>query len=292
MNTEADFTMAPDWRGRSWALARVVLFIAAFVGLNIGINIGLHAIIPPDAPKGTGIFVATIVLTLMTILLTFVMAKISGRPFGAYGLGGSRRLRNFIIGSIAGIALLAALLFLQSTLGVYAFGVISGDPATLAEYGALYVVLFLAVATNEELLFRGYVLVELSRVMSFWPAAILLAALFGFAHYANEGPQGVVGGAQAGLFALVASYAFLKTRSLWLSIGLHFGWDYAESYIFGVGNSGNAAVNSLLNGSPHGPDMLTGGTVGPEGTPLASIFVLAMLIFAFALRTPRDRASA
>lgn len=290
-STEANFAIAPDWAGRIWSIVRIIVFIAAFVGLNIAINFGLHQVIPPDAPPGTGIFFSSLVLVATTLALTAAMALVTRRPIGIYGFRGPHGLRNLFVGAIAGIALLAALLFVQSALGVFSFGTVAGEPKFLALFAVVYIVLMLAVATNEEFLFRGYVLVELSRVMSFWPAAVVLAALFGLAHFAVEGPQGIVGGAQAALFALVASCAFLKTGSLWLSVGLHFGWNYAESYIFGVNDSGNVAVGSLLKGTAHGPDILTGGTVGPEGTPLASIFVLAMLAVVWALRTRGDNAS-
>lgn len=212
------------------------------------------------------------------ILLIVVMAWVSGRPFGAYGYAGPGKARNLSIGTICAISLFAAQLLAENLLGWYSWGHLEGGGFALLRYGLFYAVLFLVVGLTEESLFRGYALVELSRAISFWPAAILLSVLFGLPHWLKGGGESVIGGIQAGLLGLVLAYSFCRTGSLWFAIGAHAGWDYGETFIFGVPNSALKFEGSALHPTIHGPDWLTGGAAGPEGSVL-SIFPLAALAF-------------
>ena len=155
---------------------------------------------------------------------------------------------------------------------------------------ALYALFAFSVAVFEETLFRSFILVQLSRTIGFWPAAVVSAALFGLAHSGNvgEAPFGLL---VAGLGGLVFAYAFRRTGALWFSIGFHAAWAYAEDFVFGVPDSGNVQQGALLHPLIHGPDWLTGGKVGPEGSLLAlAAIVAAGLVVRFAL--PRHAADA
>jgi hypothetical protein len=77
-----------------------------------------------------------------------------------------------------------------------------------------------------------------------------------------------------------------RTGSLWFAIGLHASWDYSESFIYSVPDSGLTATGHLLNSSLHGPRWLTGGSVGPEGGVL--IFVIIIMMSAAFDRLYRD----
>ncbi len=71
---------------------------------------------------------------------------------------------------------------------------------------------------------------------------------------------GHVGLFLAGLFL---AYAYLRTRRLWLPIGLHIGWNFFESTVLGFPVSG-LSLFGLLQNSLAGPDIYTGGAFGPE----------------------------
>ncbi|BCJ37406.1 hypothetical protein Athai_49090 [Actinocatenispora thailandica] len=60
--------------------------------------------------------------------------------------------------------------------------------------------------------------------------------------------------------------AYVATRKLWVPIGLHFGWNYAEAAIFSTEVSGNGGNQGLLDATMHGPALITGGEFGPEGS--------------------------
>ncbi len=66
---------------------------------------------------------------------------------------------------------------------------------------------------------------------------------------------------QAG-FMLPAAYIF--SRSLWLPVFLHFGWDFAEPGIFGGINPSTSLAHGLFTSTINGPSLVTGGRSGPQ----------------------------
>ena len=201
----------------------------------------------------------------------------------AYGLPLRRdALRQAGLGAAFGIlavAVVCGVLILAHTMRL-------GAPAlTVGEglgYGLRWGIAFLAVAAMEEILFRGYPLVTLARGIGFWPASLLLSALFTAAHLRNAGES------SAGLFAVFLFgmlFCVMKQRTgaLWYGIGLHAGWDWAQSFLFGVPDSGTVARGRAFVPSIDGVAWLTGGTAGPE----ASAITLALLLGALYLLTLR-----
>lgn len=81
----------------------------------------------------------------------------------------------------------------------------------------------------------------------------------------NKGPEliekiearNVIRGIQAMLAAVAFAFSLRMTGSLWLAIGSHSGWDYAESFIFGVPNSALVFADRALHPLIHGPVWIT-----------------------------------
>jgi len=123
-----------------------------------------------------------------------------------------------------------------------------------------------AAAVTEELLFRGILFRIVEERTGTWIALALTSVLFGLSHLLN--PHASLWGAiaiaiEAGAM-LAAAYA--ATRTLWVPIGLHFGWNFAAAGIFGAVVSGNGESDGLLNGVTSGPILLSGGEFGPEAS--------------------------
>jgi hypothetical protein len=142
----------------------------------------------------------------------------------------------------------------------------------------MWAVAFLVVGLAEEFLFRGYVLATLSEGIGFWPVAVVLSVLFGAVHLSNLG-ENPTGALSAVMIGLLFCFALRRTGSLWFAIGLHAAWDYGESFIFSVPNSGVLVKGHLLNSHFRfgAPAWLTGGSVGPEG----SVFVFIVIAILF-----------
>ena len=137
----------------------------------------------------------------------------------------------------------------------------------------------LLAAILEEILFRGFLFRLSEKLFGLWGALVLTSALFGAAHAFNPGAtlaSCVAIALEAGLL-LGAAYA-LKQR-LWLPIGLHLGWNFAEGSIFGMSISGRTTQGSLIAGTLRGRDLLTGGAFGPENSLPAVVICLAAALF-------------
>jgi membrane protease YdiL (CAAX protease family) len=114
--------------------------------------------------------------------------------------------------------------------------------------------------------------------IGFWPAAILLSLLFGRVHLENPG-EGWVGAAGVVMIGLVFAFALRRTGNLWLVVGWHASFDFGETFLFSVPNSGIVFDGHLSNASLHGANWLTGGTVGPEGS-VFSFLTMGLLAIA------------
>jgi hypothetical protein len=131
----------------------------------------------------------------------------------------------------------------------------------------------------EEFLFRGYSQFTLAEGMRFWPAAIFLSLLFGAGHLQNAGEAwpGALAAAYIGFFFC---FTLRRTGNIWFAVGLHAAWDYGETFVYGVPDSGIVAPGHLLNSSLHGPRWLTGGKVGPEAS-IACFVVISLMFLVF-----------
>ncbi len=218
-----------------------------------------------------------IALMLTAIVPGLAMARLEGRPFGDFGLPVRQAFRrNFWVGTAWGIASLSLLLLVIRVAGGYSFGSLALHGASIVKFALFYAVFFLFTGFAEEFLVRGYSQWILSRGMHFWPAAALLSAGFGALHSGNPGESkgGLIAAALIGFFFCLT---LRRTGDLWWAVGFHMSWDWGESYLFSVPDSGGTMTGHLLNSSFHGPAWLTGGSVGPEGSLL--VFVVIAAIF-------------
>ena len=63
--------------------------------------------------------------------------------------------------------------------------------------------------------------------------------------------------------------AYVLTRNIWLAVGVHMSWNFTQGYVFGVEVSGVSQPYSMLKTALSGPDLLTGGSFGPEASILS-----------------------
>jgi len=224
----------------------------------------------------------------MLLFASWIMARWEHRKIADYGLPSNRILRSeFWKGAIIGFGSLSVLLIAMRFVGVFHFGSISLSGVETLLWGLGFAIAFIIVGLEEEFMFRGYPLFTLTTGMTFWPAAILLSALFGFGHYGNAG-ETILGLSNASFGGLLFAFVLRRTGNLWLPIGLHAGWDYAQTFFYGVPDSGFVLPGHLFNPTFTGSKWLTGGSVGPEGSILCTLIFIVMWI-AFALWFPTNR---
>ena len=195
-----------------------------------------------------------------------LMARLERLPAGVYGLPlGLAFGKRFWQGIFLGLCEVSLLVGLIAAFGGYSFGNLAVHGTGLIGWGLLWAVAFVLVGLSEEFMFRGYVQYTLTRGIGFWPGAVCLSLVFGAAHLKNPG-EGIVGAANVAVTGLVFAFALRRTGNLWLAVGWHAAFDFAETFLFSVPDSGFVFDHHLSNVVLQGPAWLTGGTVGPEGS--------------------------
>lgn len=127
----------------------------------------------------------------------------------------------------------------------------------------------LLAAVAEELAFRGGAFRILEDMFGTTAALATSAALFGLLHAGNPGATAISTAAIALEAGLLLAAAYALTRNLWLPIGIHFGWNFTESGIFGTIGSGFSTGKGVFATTLSGPTLLTGGNFGPEASVVA-----------------------
>lgn len=228
------------------------------------------------------------VMFASALIASAVMARLERRPFAMYGLPWRQAFQGrFWEGGLWGFLAISVVLAIMHEVGVFMYGGTALAGTAIVKYGAIWAGVFLLVGFSEEYVFRGYPLFTLSTGMRFWPAALLLSALFGAIHL-NNGGEDWLGAFTAGLIGLFFCLTLRRTGSLWFAIGAHMGWDWGETFFYGVPDSGQSARGHLLTPLFHGSKWLTGGTVGPEGSVVVVAVIVAMFVL-FNWRFPGKR---
>ena len=146
---------------------------------------------------------------------------------------------------------------------------------------------FALVAMVEEIAFRGYAF------QRFIGAIGPFGATLGFAVF-YAALQALLPGSSylsvliAALFSVLLSTTYLRTRALWVSWGLNFGWKASRALLFGLAVSGVSSHSSVIEGDPMGPFWLTGGGFGLDGSWIAFFVLLAALPVMYRLTRDLD----
>lgn len=203
-------------------------------------------------------------------------------PFRSLGASTHRGwLKNLGLGSVLGVmTLVVAALLTFVTRGVH----FQLDPAGARPIGqtvGVTLFIFVFAAAAEEILFRGYPLQTLTRANLAWLGVLLTSVPFAAVHLNN--PHAVPGftfvnTALAGVWLAVA---YLRTRSLWLPLALHWSWNWAQASVLGFPVSGieRIAPAPLLQAINLGPDWVTGGAYGIEGGAACTVALILSTLF-------------
>lgn len=158
------------------------------------------------------------------------------------------------------------------------------DPINTVFTGVLtFLIGFIFVGWNEELLSRGYHLQTIASGINLFWGVIISSAVFGLLHLANPSASWV---STAGIFfaGIFLAYGYIRTKQLWLPIGLHIGWNFCEGVVFGFPVSG-LDVYALTRIEVTGPEIWTGGPFGPEAglIVLPALVIGAVLIYLYTM---------
>jgi membrane protease YdiL (CAAX protease family) len=282
----ANIFVGPNGIRAGW---RLLMFLAIFAALAATFHFTLHHIpavgtwqesLPKDSFVPSALLVGESLQVLILIISALIMSKIERKTFTDYGLPFCQAFaKRFWQGVPFGLAMLSLLMALIAALHGFSISGIALSATAAVKYGVLYGIAFTLVGLFEEFSFRGYMQATLGSGMGFWPAAIVLSLMFGAIHLRNSG-EAISGAVMAGSFGLLAAFSLRRIGNIWFAIGMHASFDWGETFLYSVSDSGLPAKGHLLNSSVHGSFWLTGGSVGPEGSGFA---ILVLLIGALAI---------
>ncbi|HVH87528.1 MAG TPA: CPBP family intramembrane glutamic endopeptidase [Terriglobales bacterium] len=253
--------------------------LLSWIGICIVFGIFLLSISAPirhRLPRDIAADTAKLLVVAAILGGNAFMAKFERRSAWSYGLTAREWGPHFFFGVLIGWLSLTLMLEGMKLARHFDFGSQYMHGSALAVAAALNAFAFLfEVALFEEICFRGYALYTLAEGIGFWPASIVLSLLFAAAHLSNGG-EAAVGIIAVVFFGLMICFSVWRTGSLFWAIGFHFMWDYSETFLYGVPDSGFVSPEHLLSAKFYGPAWITGGSVGPEGSWF--IFVVLGLI--------------
>ena len=142
---------------------------------------------------------------------------------------------------------------------------------------------------TEEVATRGWLLTRIAARTNLPLAIVISSSLFGILHMGNAGVT-FLSVLNIILDGVLAGLLFIYTDSIWLVVAQHGTWNYVQGNLLGFqvsGTGADASIFSFTMGS--GPDWLTGGTFGAEGSIITTLVLLLSLVIVYRLGERKER---
>lgn len=277
-----------------WRLA--IFGVALFLTIQFGfmLAVGVVSIIygprtPDVLETNLGFVLQGLVFFVSATLVGWACGKLlEDLPPRALGWGFHKGwLRDLLFGSLVGAVSLMLATALAAAPGSLKF--MLNAPVLFATVGETLlssIPIFVLAAAGEEAMFRGYPLQTMARAHLAWVAIIITSVVFSYGHLGN--PNAVPGFtfANTAIAGAWLAVAYLKTRSLWFPLGIHWAWNWTMGAVLGLPVSGIERLTPapLLRATDQGPAWLTGGAYGIEGGAACTLALLASTFFIWRTR--------
>lgn len=249
----------PLWRRIvDFPLVAMLIALAAFALANAAAFFLSKAIPPMDGLAALAI-TGALYLALGFAAYKLVIRHLGERPHDDLPMAGA--LKGLGVGTLIGFALITAMVGIAAVLDVYN---IIGEGGTATLLPSLIAVAILP-GFLEEVAFRGILFRWIEEFGGSWVALILTSALFGLGHIFNPNASAFSSFTIAVEAGLTLGAVYMLTRSLWVPIGLHAAWNFAQGPVWDVSVSG-IDQKGLVEASMTGPELLSGGNFGFEAS--------------------------
>jgi len=225
----------------------------------------------PDDKKALTVAVAeAFIATTGYIFLFRIYDK---RPI--HELSASTFFNNATVGFLTGVALQSLFILVIYLTGTFLIVNINPVSTLISPFAFALTAGFVA-----EIIMIGIVFRLLEQQTGTVIALFIFIILFAILHINVKGATLISISATAMQAGLLLPAAYVYSRTLWLPIFLHFGWDFAEPGIFGGINPSASLTQGLLTSKIAGNSLFTGGETGPQDS-LSSLLLclLSGLIF-------------
>ncbi|HET6255017.1 MAG TPA: CPBP family intramembrane glutamic endopeptidase [Puia sp.] len=250
-------------------IARIVIDLALCLGIGLlgmqGARLILGSISLPQSYKDP------IAGTVFAIFVCAIYTRLFPHYRDRKGIGlTSRNLLRYLTGGILlGAGLASAVILIQYLSHVLTISAIRSFPPLLPDLWNTFV-----NSTIAEILIIGIFFRITEEWLGSWLALLILAVVFVILHITAPGATIISAIAVSTHAALLLGPAYIYTRSLWVPVAIHFAWDFSFAGLYGASVNGYTMDNSLLATGTNGPDLLTGGYFGPQGSIQAAALCL------------------
>jgi len=250
-------------------LSAVIVFVVYFMAGTVFGLIG-------STPLARAVYASVLLLMLLWSFsaLLFSLDQVRSPLLDAAGLPlDTQTWRDAAAGLGFGVAAVSVVVVVVAIGGTVRFEFTGLHPvAFLLSFWAL-----VAAALVEELVFRGYPLHRLIEAIGAPAAVTITSCLFGLAHLRNPHAS-LVGAINTAAIGALLAITYVRTRALWLSWGIHFGWNLALGLGYGLVVSGYSEFSAAITGTLGGPQWLTGGDYGIEASVTSTIVILVLIL--------------
>jgi hypothetical protein len=276
MTDVAEAPQRPRWRRIvDFPLVAMAIALAlAILCFTAGVLLGKY-VVPPIPGFTPGMMFDLLSIPLLILAYELVIRHLGRQPRDDYR--DPLAARRFGVGLGAGFLLFSLAVGVAALVGIYRI-VGKGD---LSDFVPALIAVAIFPAISEELLFRGILFRWLEEFGGSWLALLLTSAFFGAAHLANPNASPIAAIGIAFEAGVMLGAAYMLTRSLWLPMGIHAGWNFTQGEIYDIpvsGSNPHGLVEAQLNGDP----LLTGNGFGLEASLIA--IVIATLFGLYLLR--------
>jgi uncharacterized protein len=248
---------------------KIMMFLIGTAVLGSSV-VAVATVLPGNDLAGATVFL------LALLIVTWVMVRfVNRKPFGAVGFWfHPRALRELGMGILIGFLMMSGIFIILLATGHAHVAWLGRSPGEIL-FTVLYALVFFSIAAaSEEVLFRGYVFQTMAQGITLLPSILIISAIFGAGHLNNPNAT-ILSTINVVLAGVWLSLAYQKTRSLWLPFGLHLAWNFTQTTVYGFPTSGlQFDQHRLWTATVAGPDLITGGSFGPEGSLLATLSLI------------------
>jgi hypothetical protein len=260
-----------ETRVTQWAPVRLIVYVGGLAVTVVVATILTHLFVPPaPSPWHALVMLKNLLLPVALFALYAMLVRVLEHR-RADEIDFRRAWPTFLAGSLIGSALISV-----TVLALWALGMAHISNGTGFEGLANAVLAPLVTAMGEELLFRVVLFGVLEQISGSLSAIVVSAALFGLSHAANPGAKPFVLATLSTEMGVMCALAYILSRNIWLAVGIHMGWNFTQGFVFGTLDSGLRDPHGFLHTTMTGPDLLTGGAFGLEGSIVTLGFSLVV----------------
>lgn len=263
----------PLWRRiADFPLIALAIALLAVVGTTSGFGWLVEQLPNIASQDASRPFKVMALIALLLIVYKLVVRHLGDAPRD--DLPWHRAPRELVQGTLLAFVLFSAIVATAAALGSYRIvGWGGGDDFVMILFAAGF-----AAGFVEELMFRGVLFRWLEDFGGSWFALAVTSGLFGLAHIGNDNATWLSSLAIALEAGILLGGAYMVTRSLWFAIGIHFGWNVTQGFIWDVPVSGNQ-VDGMVDARLVGNELVSGGAFGLEASVIAMVLATAVGVY-------------